>query len=193
MRNTYITRIILNDYHWSETSRRLKFIPVFDGSHRKEDANAVGTLGEVIFEAWLMTHGVPFTNHTDRTDLDYVVNNLTIDVKTKDRTVPPTRDYDCSIPLYNHNHQKPDLYVFISLERDRADEDKSIKRFKTAYIVGGISQDELEELGTIWNAGDIDPSNNTKFWTSCLNIKMGDLISPKNIIEIFKKVKHSKT
>jgi hypothetical protein len=171
-----MTRIILGDYHWEEAAKRLKEIPVFDRSHRKGDANQVGVLGEIVIENWFLTNGIEYSKHTERTDFDYIAGSFTIDVKTKDRTVPPKKEYDCSIPLYNHDHQKPDFYLFVSLQRDKIDNSNNIDRFKNAFIVGGIHQSELKKLGKIWRKDQTDPSNGTTFWTDCINIRMADLI-----------------
>lgn len=108
-----------------------------------------------------------------------------MDVKTKDRTVPPKNGYDCSIPLYNHDFQKPNFYIFISLERDPKDDSKGIERYKTAYILGGIDQEGLDSLGWVWKLGEKDPSNGTVCKMSCINIKMGDLIPSREMLDVF--------
>jgi len=98
---------------------RAKEVGILEGSHRKEAANLVGSIGEIVFKSCMEQHGVTVQDLTDRTDMDFRLNGrFTVDVKTKDRTVFPKADYDNSIPLYNHKHQRPDYFFFISLVRD---------------------------------------------------------------------------
>lgn len=161
-------------------------LPVFDYSHRKEQANLVGCIGEVVFEAFLRRHEIEFRDETVSTRRDYLVADaLAIDVKTKDRTVPPRRDYDNSVPLYNHDHQRPDYYYFISLRRD-GQPSSDPYRFKEAYILGGIGIAQLDTIGVHWKKGEVDPSNGTKFWTDCLNVRMDQLLSNAEMLEIFR-------
>jgi hypothetical protein len=121
------------EHVYKEAEIRAKNQRVFTKSHRKDEANGVGCLGEVIAECWMKHHDIPFSPELEKTTHDYVVgNNLTIDVKTKDRTVKPKFDYDNSAPLYNHTHQRPDYFFFISLERDKDDYSKDLRRFHTA-------------------------------------------------------------
>jgi len=66
------------------------------------------------------------------------VNNLliekhfTLDLKTKDRMVKPLLLYENSVPLYNHEHQPPDCYLFVSLLRDKNADEDEIRRFQEA-------------------------------------------------------------
>jgi hypothetical protein len=165
---------------------------VFEKSHRKDEANGVGCLGEVIAEHWMKHHNIPYTPELEKTTHDYLVGNgLTIDVKAKDRTVAPKFDYDNSAPLYNHAHQRPDYFFFISLERDRTDKTKDIRRFHTANILGSISYEELDKIGIPFLENEKDWRNNTKFWTDCLNVEMWQLIPLTETIDIFKGIINS--
>ena len=164
---------------WREADRRVEKLPVFKGSHRKVAANLVGCLGEIVVEKWLDAEGIPIIPELAETTHDYKLTSGlgTFDVKTKDRTVKPRPDYDCSVPLYNHAHQQPDYYVFISLQRDRNDKRTSAELYHTAYILGGIDQEGLSAKGKVWKRGQVDPANGTKFWTDCINLHISDLIS----------------
>lgn len=162
---------------WTKASKIAKSMPIYSNSHRKEAANEVGALGEVVAEVWFKIHGIPYCDERENTTHDYLINGkYTLDVKTKDRTVPPKRYYECSVPAYNHSHQRPDYYLFVSLRRDRNNPDRSIRRFTDAYIVGGIDLEKLEEIKRVWKTDEVDPDNGTQFWTACLNVKMSDLI-----------------
>lgn len=104
---------------WDLAQERALAMPVYGMSHRKFAANQVGALGEVVFESFLEHHQIPFTPRY-RTTEDLGILGDTIDVKTKDRTVYPRADYDCTVPLYNHEHQRPTRYAFyLATQRPR--------------------------------------------------------------------------
>ena len=162
-------------------------LPIFDYSHRAFEANLVGCIGEVVFESFLDHHGISYQDDTWSTERDYVIaGKFSVDVKTKDRTVYPRRDYDNSVPIYNHEHQRPDFYYFVSLVRDAGKAADDPRRFDVACLMGGIGQGRLESRATRWEAGQTDPRNGTKFWTACLNVSMTDLQSNAEMIAIFK-------
>jgi len=169
-----------------QAEERASELPIFDGSHRELQANIIGCIGEVVFQKFLIHHQVPFEDLTNRTDLDYIINGtISVDVKTKDRTVFPQRHFANSVPLYNHDHQRPDYYYFVSLLRDRTNHSDDLSRFKKAFLMGGIDIGTLERFGERKEAGQTDP-NGTTFWTSCINVSMTQLISNAEMLEVFK-------
>jgi len=184
--NSSYTSITLNDYFWDATIERVKESPIYDGSHRGKQANEVGFLGEIVAESWFNKHGLLFQDDRSKTTQDYILNKkFTLDVKTKDRTVVPKSNYDNSVPLYNHAHQRPNYYLFISLFRDKNIPENDIRRFKQACIVGAIDIQTLDSIGKKWKRGETDSSNGTKFWTDCINIQMSELIPLKKIKDIW--------
>lgn len=175
-----ITGTIREEHIIAARERASKY-PVFTGSHRGEIANQIGALGEIIVENWLSKNKVAYEPvFTTRTDLN-ILNSGMLEIKTKDRTVKPRPSYEASVPLYNHEHQQPNFYVFVSLERSKQHQD-SIEAFHTAHIVGACSPKQLHERGKIWRAGETDPDNGTTFWTDCWNIHIKDLVDPKTTI-----------
>ncbi|MGO4998792.1 hypothetical protein [Oceanisphaera sp. W20_SRM_FM3] len=188
IRNTTYTKLCnIPNWIYEEAKARAKKQPVFLNSHRKDQANNIGCLGEVIAEHWMRENGIKFTPALKETTHDYIVNdNLTIEVKTKDRTVPPREYFDNSTPLYNHTHQKPDYFLFVSLERNKNNASGNIIDFHSAYLVGSIGYEELDSIGIIYKKNEVDNSNGIKFWTDCLNIKMSQLIPIKETKKIFK-------
>ena len=134
------SRYKLGEDEWSAAIRRAEELPVYENSHRERDANIVGSLGEVVAEKWFRENRLGFNDERGATTHDYkVAESSLVDVKTKDRTVPPLPDYDCSVPLYNHEHQRPHYYVFVSLQRSKKD-DSSARSFKFAYVLGIADQ-----------------------------------------------------
>ena len=187
MQSGFYKEIQLNDSHWTNAQTRVNSTKVYAGSHRGSQANQVGFLGEVVAEEWFRDNRIRFEDCRESTKLDYRVGKgFTVDVKTKDRTVPPRINFDNSVPLYNHSHQRPQFYLFISLLRDKKFEKNNIQRYRKAYIVGGIEIEKLDREGKKWNAGDIDPDNGTKFWTACINVSMLQLIPFHELVEIWR-------
>jgi hypothetical protein len=172
--------------HIDQSISRLKNMPIYNNSHRKEMANEVGVVGEIVVENYLKSSNV-YLVHDDLTTHDYrLKNNKTIDIKTKDRTVIPKDYYECSVPLYNHSHQRPNFYIFVSLLRDK--NKRGLERFTNAFIVGAARFVDIEEKSVRWEAGQTDPSNGTTFWTDCLNIRIDQCADLDEIIEIWKTI-----
>jgi hypothetical protein len=120
MGNTHMRHLRLSEKQWTLAEQRVASAPIYEGSHRKKQANEVGFLVEVLAEEWFVSNGILFDDHRETTQEDYFIDEkYTLDVKTKDRTVKPALSYDNSVPLYNHEHQRPDYYLFISLLRDK--------------------------------------------------------------------------
>lgn len=165
---------------WRRGAERSRTMPIYERSHRGRHANLVGALGEVMFEHWLSLKGCWFV-FDSLTTHDYRVGpkQVTVEVKTKDRTVPPRPSFDATIPLYNADHQHPDWYVFISLLR-ASNIDDPVRRYTTAYLVGCYPADRFRS-GKIWRAGDVDPANGTKFWTDCINRPISQLLDLETI------------
>jgi len=185
-----VKTVRLTEQVYSEATKRLAKLPIFDGSHRKEEANQVGVLGEIVVENWLNDISILFHSELYKTTHDYVLADRvsTFEVKTKDRTVQPRGRYECSVPLYNHAHQVPTYYMFVSLERSRDDQRKSLDRFHTAYILGGLNQKQLHAYGKVWRAGETDEDNGTTFWTDCINVPIVKLTPLDLVVEKWRDI-----
>ncbi len=166
--------------------KRAQSLPIFERSYRGLQANIIGCIGEIIFEQFIGFHGVSIIDDRHDTRHDYLVgrDKVRIDVKTKERKHPPRPDFDNSVPLYNHNHQRPDYYAFMSLLSNRDADQTDISRFTHAFFVGAISIEQLERQGKVWKKNETDPSNGTTFWTDCINISMVDLISCEDFLSL---------
>lgn len=144
---------------------------VYDRSMRGKEANLVGAYGELVVMNYLQALGLePVLEH--KTTHDIRVNNLTIDVKTKERAVVPEPHYDCTVPAYNHDHQRPDFFIFVSL---LAHQKTGCRRFRKAFILGKIGYNRLTSEARHWRKGEIDPSNNWKATIDCFNIQVDQL------------------
>jgi hypothetical protein len=182
----HIHTIRIQQTHIQQTIKKLEQTPIYKNSHRQKAANEVGLLGETIAEHWLTTNNIPHTpTYTTKHDLT-LPNQKTIEIKTKDRTVTPKPHYDATIPLYNHQHQQPDYYLFISLQRNNTN-NTTLQRFHTAHILGATSPKKLAQHGKIWKANQTDPTNGTTFWTDCINIQISQLVTPQTTLNHWKK------
>jgi len=150
--------------------------PELDRSMRGSEANEVGALGELVAIDYLEGLGIKVTEVGD-TRCDLRTPFGTIDVKTKERSVRPLAHYEATVPDYNHDHQIPDYYLFVSLLGTKGI--AGVRRFASAYVLGSISRSRFDQLATLWRAGQIDPSNGWKVEIDCWNVAIRDLTPPK--------------
>ena len=165
-----------------------KDIPSFKLSYRGGlEANVIGCLGEYIVEDWLRLNNILFQDERGETTHDYrLLNNRTFDVKTKDRTCPMQQSYACTVSDYNAEHQQPDYYIFVSLQREKNNKTNDIRRFHTAFIVGGVKRNYFKKHSLGWKIGQIDPSNNWPVKFDCHNLLANNITSAIDVIEILK-------
>lgn len=161
-----------------EAQKRAEDQGALDGSMRGMQASQVGALGELVGIRLLRERKVVFTEvFNTKHDVTFLQDGRprTMEFKTKERTVVPKPDYDCTVPLYNHDHQRPDYYFFISLLSSGKSDD--IRRFTKAYILGVITLGELEEIGTRWTPQQVDETNNWRPTIDCINVRVSQLTS----------------
>jgi len=151
-----------------------------DRSMRGLQASQVGALGELIGMDYLRGLGFELEEiYSTSYDVRAKVAGewKTLEFKTKERTVVPQLHYDCTVPAYNHDHQRPDYFVFISLlSSGKSDE---IRRFSKGFILGSISLERFEEIATAWNPSQVDTSNGWTPTINCYNVQIADLDPPK--------------
>lgn len=147
------------------------------GSMRGMQANQVGALGELVGIEYLAERGVRYEEVFNTAyDLRFDSNgeSKTLEFKTKERRVAPLQHYDVTVPAYNHEHQRPDYYFFISLESTGKSDD--IRRFTRAYLLGIIGLEAFEAKAQRWTPEQVDASNNWQPTIECLNVKVRDLL-----------------
>ena len=159
---------------------RAQTLGELDRSMRGLQANQVGALGEIIGMDYLRACGLEIeevysTSYDIRVNLDGQWK--TLEIKTKERTVAPLPHYDCTVPAYNHSHQRPDFFLFISLlSSGKSDQ---MTRFQTGYILGSISLEKFDKLATAWNPTQTDNSNGWTPTIECFNVQISQLEPPK--------------
>jgi len=137
---------------------------ILRNSIRKGKGNLVGFLGEEIVLAYFQQE-FPQAVSLNTYDHDIKINGTTFEVKTKDRTVQPTLDYDASIAMYN-TKQRADVLVFVSLYRPNKS-DPTL--YTEGFITGWIQKNDYFFGAKMFKVGDIDPSNGWKVKADCAN------------------------
>lgn len=140
----------------------------------KGEGIELGCLAEIIFETQLELFSIPKTDweNNNTKALDYTVRDLKIEVKSKDRTVPPQPEYACTVSNYNADFQKVDFYYFVSFQRDKKSAGiNGIKWPHSAHLVGASSSQFFHNHSIFLREGDRDGPNMTiKF--DCHNIRI---------------------
>ena len=91
-------------------------------------------------------------------------NGKRIDVKTKQTSVAPLPEYDCSIAKFN-TKQDCDSYAFVRVKKD----------LTIGWYLGTIAKDNFFDKARFMKKGTVDPSNNYKVQADCYNLKIKDL------------------
>lgn len=185
-----------------QVEQEVKYLPHYPKNFKGQEqqggdlaAKQEGRLGELVAQDWMEKRGIKFDDQRNQTNHDYLIHGpkrekdkATLEVKTKVRTVPPRTNFEATVPAYVHEHQTPNLYLFISLVvreaaeykgAKRAEESTDVTRFITSYIVGGIRREEFDRQSVFFEKGQKDESNNWFCKQDCYNIQVKRLIPPK--------------
>ena len=156
-------------------------LPIYPGSHRREEANLVGFIGEIVVTAWLKDRGITVRRVNeighDLEVLDHTGQRLRCDVKTKDRTVFPEPHHEATVPRYVFDEQVPDFYVFASLHRPWSGDKLG---FTHADIVGWISRPRFEKECYLVPKGT--QPNGARIWTEMFNVRIERLNEPADFL-----------
>ena len=87
-----------------------------------------------------------------------------VDVKTKQTSVTPLPEYDCSVANFN-TKQECDMYAFVRVKGD----------LTVGWYLGSVTKEEYFKKARFMKKGDIDPSNNYKVRADCYNLKIKQL------------------
>lgn len=144
-------------------------------SFRGPQAYQVGRVGELVVMDWLESRGVMFEEILS-TAFDLMVEGERWEVKTKERTVEPQPHYDCTVPAYNHEHQQPEVFCFVSIRSTGKSDDPY--RFVDSHILGTIRGEELNSRAR-YLTPDSPPDHNGWVPTiPCYNIRVNELDAP---------------
>jgi len=128
------------------------------GSIENGDGNFAGLLAEYIaVDAFGATRSATY-------ERDLWCNGLTIDVKTKRRTVKPKPKYEASISDFNTS-QSADVYYFTSYNTENS----------IISLLGYLPTEDYYDKATYHEAGELDPDNNFEFKDDCYNVRYSEL------------------
>tara|TARA_R110002020_G_scaffold291135_1_gene506609 strand:+ start:611 stop:1111 length:501 start_codon:yes stop_codon:yes gene_type:complete len=113
--------------------------------------NLGGRVGEIAFASYVGA------DIADDYNYDLILNGEKIEIKTKRRTVAPKGNYEVSVATTSL-HQKPDRYVFISVEFKRK---KGFNYYglQNVWLCGDMKAKEYLEKSWVYKKGDMDESN----------------------------------
>ena len=97
-------------------------------------------------------------------DYDLKVNDIRIDVKTKQTSLKPLPHYECSIAAFN-TKQDCDGYAFVRVLND----------FSVGWFLGVLTKQDYFDKATFLKKGEVDPSNNYTVKADCYNVRIDEL------------------
>lgn len=153
-------KVIYNSILKSKSMGELK------DSIRNGKGNLIGFIGEYCVSSILKDSVISNTY-----DYDLIHNNETYDIKSKQTSVIPSMDYECSVADYN-TRQKCDYYIFT-----RVLWKKENIRPDCVYVMGYYQKDRYFKDARFLKKGDIDGSNGFVVRADCWNLKYSELKS----------------
>lgn len=154
--------------------------PQFTHSLRNGTAQFAGFISEEAVEAYFEDRNTLISfdsTNEDRWNHDLVIDSsegpLRIEIKSKQRLRPPKPNYDVSIGEHS-GHQKPDLFIFTSLEYSDRMGDEYIG-LKNIWLLGAITPDLFYASAKFIRKGDIDPTNGWKAGANVYNLPISKL------------------
>ena len=153
----------ISDNTLQRVKERAAKLPLLNNSIRSGKGTIVAYIGEEVVKRVLNGE------IKDTYDYDIVYsNNFKIDVKTKERTVAPRSNYNCTVADFN-TKQDCDEYAFVSVLNDHS----------KAWYLGKISKTDFYKKAKFYKEGELDPdsppSKNFYFRADCYNIPISEL------------------
>lgn len=130
-----------------------------NNSIRSGEGTLAGCLGEEMFQKVF-----PFMVRTNTFEYDFTYENLTFDVKTKERTVEPKLFYDCSVNTMN-GKQNVDHYVFAQV----------LDSYDYGWLLGTMKSSKFFDRATLHPEGSRDENNGFTFHCDTYNIPIKEL------------------
>ena len=162
-----IVEVKFTDDMVARAKAKAKSLGSINNSIRKGKGNIVGYLGEEIVAHYMKADIISNDEGTEKYNYDLVKDGKKIEVKSKERTVPPKGYYDASV-AETSRHQKTDIYVFTSIQCNGGEPVR-------AWICGQKDAKEYFEQARFYAKGDIDPSNKFEVLTDMHNMPYKDL------------------
>ena len=135
--------------------------------------NFIGFIGEAATKSYFQ---IPITTNHNTYDYDLVLNNDTIDVKSKKTSVIPSPDFECSVAAYN-TKQKCKYYLFT-----RVYQPKDKKLPTEVFLMGYYPKDLYYQNARFLKKGEIDGTNGFVVRDNCYNMYYKDLLPVEQIL-----------
>jgi len=160
-------KVIPHDEGMVEAAKRWgKRLGKLNNSITKGKGNLGGRLGEIAFASYI---GAELA---DDYGFDILLDEK-IEIKTKRRTVPPKNHYEVSVASTSL-HQKPDRYVFMSVEFERK-RGFNYYGLKNVWLCGDMKAEEYLDRARVWKKGEMDESNKFVTLVDMHNLRIDQL------------------
>ena len=140
--------------------------------------NLAGYLGEEAVASYIEAKIISCDSGDDKYNYDiWAKDGRKIEVKTKRRTVQPLDYYDVSVARTS-KHQRPDLYIFVSIEFENMameNGQRSYRGIKNIWILGQAEPEDYFARAKIWQAGDVDITNGFKTHVDMYNLPISEI------------------
>ena len=139
--------------------------------------NLAGYLGEEAVANHIGAEIVSSHNGREKYDYDLIKDGKRVEVKTKRRTVQPRDDYDVSVAITSE-HQRPDIYIFVSLQFERSEGQYGSKVYyglKNIWLLGMAEPYDYFTRAKLWKKGDQDSSNGFVTHSDMYNLAISDI------------------
>ena len=161
-----------------QAQSKAKKLGRINNSILKGGGNAAGYLGEEAVAAYIGAKITSCDKGDDKYDYDIIAKDgRRIEVKTKRRTVNPLDYYDVSVAKTSV-HQRPDLYIFVSINFEDMTMEKGKRVYrgiKNIWIVGQAEPEDYFARAKIWKAGEIDNNNGFKTHVDMYNLPISEI------------------
>jgi hypothetical protein len=155
-----------------------------NNSITKGRGNIAGFLGEEAVAAHFGAEIVSCDAGDEKYNYDLWKNGKRIEVKTKRRTAPPLDYYDVSVAKTSE-HQRPDLYVFVSLQfsrSQRVDGHRLYYGLQGVWVVGVAGPDDYFARAEFWAKGREDEANGFITKVDMYNLPINQLTAPSQVL-----------
>jgi len=144
----------------------------------KGGGNTAGYLGEEAVASYIEAKITSCNKGSDKYNYDITAkDSRKIEIKTKRRTVYPKDYFDVSVAKTSV-HQRPDLYIFVSIEFEdmkMANGRRCYYGIKSICILGQAKPEDFFSRASLWEQGDIDKRNGFKTHVDMYNLPISEI------------------
>jgi|TARA_B110000196_G_C20696008_1_gene453027 hypothetical protein len=176
----FTDEMVKNSYHLAQELGSIK------NSITQGGGNRAGYLGELAVSEYINAEHVSCDWGEDKYNRDLLLKGKNFEVKTKRRCFDPKSDYDASV-ADTSTHQKTDYYIHLSITFGRHENRKVYYDPLRIWLCGIISKEQYFIKSKVWNANEVDSSNDFKTHVKMHNLSYKELIDPKGFFKEFNK------